>query len=125
MTRLRTRQGPTNSRRRTSWRAIECLEFRIVPATATLSAGVLAVDYTATGSTVESVAFTDDGTNIILSGNVTGSLSNPVVSVNQIILTASGSSNTQSATFAGAAPFSLSGGISSSNVETININNAL
>ena len=106
-------------------RVIERLENRLTPATATLSSGVLTIDYTATGTTAESVTIANDGANIVLLGDVTGSLSNPVLSVSKIMVSDSGASTNQNLTISGAFGISLSGGFSSTNVEIVGVNQAI
>jgi len=101
------------------------MESRLVPAMAVTSGGVLTINYTATGTTSENVTVADDGVNIVLSGNVTGSTTLPVGAVAKIAVQDNGGSNSQSLTFAGTASFKLSGGISSNGIETVNVDNAI
>ncbi|MFL5331586.1 MAG: beta strand repeat-containing protein, partial [Gemmataceae bacterium] len=95
---------------------LQRMESRLAPATATLASGVLTIDYTATGIATEAVTIGDNGTNITLSGNVSGATSNPVGSVSKIVAQDSGGSTGQTVTFLGT--FSLSGGLSSTGIET-------
>src|SRR4051812_21688405 len=74
---------------------VERLEHRLAPATATLSAGILTIGYTSISTTAESVTLINDGTNIILIGDVSGSTTNPVASVSKIVVQDSGGSINQ------------------------------
>src|SRR5437016_2565330 len=104
---------------------LEACEARIAPATATLSSGVLTIDYTAAGFTAEAVTLTNNGTNITLTGNIAGATTNPVASVNRIVLQDSGGGTAQSATLTGTSAFSLSGGLSCSDIETATFKQAI
>src|SRR4029077_9672799 len=88
------------------------LEDRLAPATASLASGVLTINYTATGTTAEAVTLTNNGTNIALTGNISGTTNPTTASVTKIVVTASGNSNNQSITMAGTASYTLSGGLS-------------
>ncbi|MFL5327512.1 MAG: hypothetical protein ACJ8C4_01245 [Gemmataceae bacterium] len=117
-----------NISRRSRWQfrpLVERCEARITPATATLSSGVLTVNFTNAGSVAESVTLTDDGTNITLTGNVSGATSNPVGNVNTIVLQDTAGGTTQSATFTGSTPFALKGGLSSAGIETATFSTAI
>jgi hypothetical protein len=103
----------------------EPLELRDTPATATLTAGVLTIDFTSTGTTAESVTVSSDGTNITLTGNATGATSNPVANVTAITVTDSGGGTNQAIMFGGAKAITLSGGLSSTDVESIGIGTAV
>ncbi|MFL5327467.1 MAG: beta strand repeat-containing protein [Gemmataceae bacterium] len=103
-------------------RWVERCEERIVPAAASFSAGTLTINYTATGTTVESVTVSNNGTNITLTG-VTGTTSVATSTVTTILQTNGGTSSNQSITFAGTAAFSLSGGVTVNNVDVLTVNN--
>src|SRR5262245_33469506 len=94
------------------------LERRLTPATATLSAGTLTVDFTAKNNAPESVTITNDGVNITLAGNVNGATSSAVGSVMKIVVSDTSSGKNQDVTFDGTSPYSLSGGFSCTGVET-------
>ena len=92
---------------------------------ATLSAGTLTIDYTASGTTSETVTLTNDGTNINLTGNVTGAIVNPVGSVNKIVVQDSGGGTNQRLTLAGTADYSLSAGLQISGVDILTVARAI
>jgi hypothetical protein len=102
---------------------IEFLEDRTTPANITFASGVLTLDFTNSDSTSESVIVTNNGTTIDISGDANGSqLSFAINDVNQIVLQDSGGGSAQSAKFAGSSPFTLSGGLSSKGVDSIEVN---
>src|SRR5436190_1617795 len=81
--------------------SLQRLENRITPAAADWTNGVLTINYTASGTTTEAVMLANDGANIVLSGDVTGSLTNPTSAVTQVVVMAGGSSTAQSLTVTG------------------------
>ena len=87
---------------------LERCESRIAPATATLSNGVLTIDFTATGTTAESVTLTNDGTNIALTGDVSGDTFVPQGSVTKLAAQDSGGGTAQGLYFDGDAQFNFS-----------------
>ncbi|MFM8497822.1 MAG: hypothetical protein ACKOEM_20210, partial [Planctomycetia bacterium] len=97
----------------------ESLESRAMLAVAQLVGNDLQIDFTATGSTAEAVTIASDGTNYTLAGDITGTTSFAVASVNRITLSASGNSTAQMMTFQGGTAFSLSSGLTSTGVDTI------
>src|SRR4051794_20258042 len=114
------RRPPTRAQRRSAGKVqgvklrLEVLEDRTAPAVATLSAGVLTIDYSAAAGTAEAVVVTNNGSTISLTGNVSGATSNAVGNVTRIAVTDSSSGNAnQSVTFAGNQAYSLSSGLSS------------
>ncbi|MFL5329708.1 MAG: beta strand repeat-containing protein [Gemmataceae bacterium] len=100
---------------------LERCEQRIAPAIATLANGVLTIDYTATGTTSESVTVTNTDNFISLSGNIVGATSNLTTDVGAIAVHDIGGSNNQSLSLTGNYPFTftLSGGLSCTDVETV------
>ncbi|MFM7138076.1 MAG: beta strand repeat-containing protein, partial [Planctomycetota bacterium] len=66
-----------------------------------------------------------DGTTYTLGGAITGTTSFAVASVNRISLSASGNSTSQQMTFQGGTAFSLSSGLTSTGVDTIDFNQSL
>ncbi|MFL5330019.1 MAG: beta strand repeat-containing protein [Gemmataceae bacterium] len=83
------------------------------------------MDFTAAGSAAESVTVTNDGSNILLSGSVSGTLSCPSGSVSAIVVTDSGGSTNQSLLLAGNGSTSLDGGFTLNGIETVTVNSAL
>jgi hypothetical protein len=107
------------------------LEDRLAPATASLATGTLTINYASTGTTAESVKVASDGTNITISGNVTGTTSTAVANVSKITVTASGNSTNQGLTIgddtagANTVALTLSGGLSTTGIETVTINRSV
>ncbi|MFO0824557.1 MAG: autotransporter-associated beta strand repeat-containing protein [Gemmataceae bacterium] len=99
---------------------LDTLEDRTVPATASFAGNTLTIDFTATGLTTESVTVTNNGTNILLTGNVTGATTTPTANVTRIVATASGNSTDQSLTFATGKALTLSAGLSAAGIEDAN-----
>src|SRR5262245_15092639 len=97
------------------------LENRIAPAVATLSAGLLTITYTKTGSATESVTLNNDGTNIVAFDGVSLTFVAPVAAVSKIVISDAGGSNNQFLNVSGASAFSLSGGFSIADVENATI----
>ena len=90
-----------------------------------MAAGVLTIDYTATGATAESVTIDAGFSSITLSGDISGSINNPNASVSKIVVQDSGGSNAQSVTFTGSSFFVLSNGLSVNNVETVSVKRSI
>jgi len=104
---------------------LQPLEDRVTPAIASLSSGVLTINFASTGTSVEVVTATNDGTNIVLTGDVTGSTSIPVATVTAIAATDSGGSTAQTLFFAGSQAYLLTGGLSSVGIDTVTFGNGL
>lgn len=106
---------------------IDVLEERLTPATGSFNSttGTITFDYTATGSTAESVTLTNNGSTISATGNVTGTKSFTTSTVKAVLITASGNSTGQGLTFAGTASYSLSSGISISGIDSVSIDASL
>ena len=100
---------------------LERCEQRIAPATAVLSSGVLTIDFTATGSTSESVTVArSSATSITVTGVVGSPVNFPIGSVTSIVGTDSGGSDNQVLTIQGpSSPINLSGGLSVTGVESV------
>ncbi len=121
----RSLSGPRITTRLSHRLTLERCESRIAPATATLVSGVLTIDFTATGTTTENVTVTNDGTNISLTGNVTGAKVNPVGDVSRIVVQDTSAGTAQSVTFAGSAAYSLADGLQIDGVEFATVNVAV
>jgi sugar lactone lactonase YvrE len=101
---------------------VERLECRNAPAIVSFAAGVLAVDFTATGTTAEAVTISQNGAAVSLTGNVSGTTSIATASITRIVLSASGDSTNQSVDFSGAGTgYSLSDGLSSTGVDSVTV----
>ncbi|MFM7540851.1 MAG: hypothetical protein ACKO9Z_14445, partial [Planctomycetota bacterium] len=102
---------------------LEHLESRVVPATGSFnsSTGTLSFNYTSSGSTVESVTLTNNGTTITATGNVSGTTNFSTSAVKAILITASGSSTAQVLSFAGTSTFNISSGLSVTGIESVTI----
>lgn len=103
----------------------EGLEDRRLLAATSLNNGILTVDYSATA---EAVSLANNGTNITLTSNapITGAGATfPTSQVSRLVITDSGNRSNQALTFSSGTPLELSGGLSSSGVETVNVNNAI
>ena len=103
----------------------EWLENRALLANASLVGNDLQIDFIATGSTSEAVTIASDGTTYTLAGDITGTTSFSVASVNRITLSASGNSTAQQMTFQGGTAYSLSSGLTSTGVDTVTITQAI
>jgi hypothetical protein len=103
----------------------ESLEGRALLANASLVGNDLQIDFTFTGSTAEAVTIASDGTNYTLGGDITGTTSFSVASVNKITLSASGNSTAQSMTFQGGTTFTLSQGLASTGVDSVTVSQAI
>ncbi len=106
---------------------IDVLEERLTPATGSFNSttGTITFNYTATGSTAESVTLTNNGSTISATGNVTGTISFTTSTVKAVLITASGNSTGQGLTFAGTASYSLSSGISISGIDSVTVDAGL
>ncbi|MCS6978295.1 MAG: tandem-95 repeat protein [Gemmatales bacterium] len=102
--------------------SLEQLEDRLAPANAVLNGDNLTITFIEDD---EEVIVSNDGTNITLAGDVSGTTSFNTASVNRITITASGSSMNQSITFASGSHFTLSGGITSTGVEWVTLEGSL
>jgi hypothetical protein len=92
---------------------------------ATLTGGVLTIDFTATGATTESVTLSSDGTTITLGGaGFTGTSAFNAADINRISVRDLGGSSAQSLTLGGAA-LSLANGFSSIGVESFTGNSGI
>jgi len=103
----------------------EWLEDRALLANASLVGNDLQIDFTFTGSTSEAVTIASDGTNYTLGGDITGTTSFSVASVNKITLSASGNGTAQSMTFQGGTTFTLSQGLASTGVDSVTVSRAI
>jgi hypothetical protein len=124
----RRRRDRTAVRERSSWMTGlggESLEGRALLANASLVGNDLQIDFTFTGSTAEAVTIASDGTNYTLGGDITGTTSFSVASVNKITLSASGNSTAQSMTFQGGTAFTLSQGLASTDVDSVTVSQAI
>ena len=123
------RQHPASLRqtlaRRRRAASVEALEHRCVLAAATLSAGNLLIDFTATGTTAEAVTVSNNRTNITLTGSVSGGTTFSTSLVNQITVTDGGGSSAQTLTFNNGTALNLPNGLTSIGVETVNLNNSI
>jgi hypothetical protein len=117
-------QGSLHTKSRRARLTLQSCEERLAPAVATLSSGVLAIEFTASGVSSESVFVSNDGTNISLTGTVSGSTVNPTGSVSRIVVQDTGGSTSQSIVFLGSSDYSLSGGLQFSGAETVTFNRA-
>ena len=105
---------------------VEILEDRTTPAVANLVGGVLTIDFQTVDSTTEAVVATNDGTSITLTGDVTGAqLSFLIGDVNQLVVGDSGAGTSQSMKFEGTSEFLLTGGVSASGIESIEVKNGI
>src|SRR3954465_4384111 len=107
------------ARRRSLHARLTRLEDRLTPASATLTAGVLTVSYTATGTTVESATLSNDGSAIALDDGGPVSQEFLAAAVNRIVVQDTGGGTQQALTFAGSVPFTLPGGLTAAGVESI------
>ncbi len=107
--------------------SLEFLEGRIAPAIGSFNAstGTLTFNYASTGSTVESVTLTNNGTTVLATGNVSGTTSFTTSAVKAVVITASGNSTAQTLTLAGSSAYSLSSGLSIAGIESLAVNAAL
>ena len=124
----RRRRDRTAVRERESWMTGlggESLEGRALLANASLVGNDLQIDFTFTGSTAEAVTIASDGTNYTLGGDITGTTSFSVASVNKITLSASGNSTAQSMTFQGGTAFTLSQGLASTGVDSVTVSQVI
>ena len=97
------------------------LEERVVPATSTYAAGLLTVNYAANNDLV--TVSTDASGNVTLSGSITsGPTSLPAATSLVSQITASGAFSNQTLTFTGAGTLTLSGGLSSTGLQNVNVN---
>jgi hypothetical protein len=123
----RRQEKPISRRRRRTLRgSLQYLEDRRMLASATLDSGVLSVDFLATDATAESITVSNDGVSISVSGSIAGGSANFVAAnVQRIVARDVGGGGNQSLSLGGAAPFSLSGGLATSGLETVNVNNTV
>ena len=106
--------------------ALEQMEDRWVPATASLiNSDQIVIDFTATGSTTESVSLTNSGGTISLTGNITGTTSFTTSAIKSILASASGNSSAQTLTFAAGTTLTLDNGLSTTGVDFVIFNNAI
>lgn len=96
------------------------LEGRTAPAVASLSAGILTIDFTATGTTAENVGLARLST-YSLSGNVSGSTTFALTDVQGIVIQDSGGSDSQSITLGGST-FALTADFQCTGIEHVTVN---
>ena len=101
--------------------AVEFGTAQVTPATASYIASTLTINYTANGTTAEHVVITNDGVDIELTGDVSGTTTKAIIGVNKIVVQSSGTSTNQSFTFdiGSIEPYSLSGGFIATDVDEI------
>jgi hypothetical protein len=114
----------TGMQRKRRWQLVE-LEVRTTPAIASFSTGTLTIDFTAMGSTAESVTLSNNGSTFTLTGNVSGTTSLPTSDVTKLVAFDSGAGGSQSLTFAGTTALALSQGLTITGIDVVTVNNAI
>ncbi|MFL5327753.1 MAG: beta strand repeat-containing protein [Gemmataceae bacterium] len=97
----------------------------MTPATAAVAANTLTINFTATGAIAESVTVNNDGTNISLTGNISGTTTTATANVTKIVFQDSGGGTNQAISFTGTAPFILSSGLDGIGVDTVAVSNEI
>ncbi len=97
---------------------IEPLEDRLAPATASFAGGHLEITFAAAG---ESVTITNDGTNFSVTGSaILGATA--LASLNKITVSDPSSTGSQTLSISGSVGYTLSNGLTSTDVETVTFN---
>ena len=121
----KSKRQPANAFSFPNQHALQKLEDRITPAIGSLVGSTLTIDYTATGTTAETVTATNDGTNITLTGDITGTTSFTTSNITKISITNSGTSTNQTFNLDGSAGYVLQNGLGSAGVDVVNITTSI
>ncbi|MFZ9862606.1 MAG: hypothetical protein ACO3GX_16165, partial [Gemmataceae bacterium] len=121
----KSKRQPANAFSFPNQLSLQKLEDRITPAIGSLVGSTLTIDYTATGTTAETVTATNDGTNITLTGDITGITSFTTSNITKISITNSGTSTNQTFNLDGSAGYVLQSGLSSAGVDFVNITTSI
>jgi fibronectin-binding autotransporter adhesin len=121
----KSKRQPANAFSFPNQLSLQKLEDRITPAIGSLVGTTLTIDYTATGTTAETVSATNDGTNITLTGDITGTTSFTTSNITKISITNSGTSTNQTFNLDGSAGYNLQNGLNSAGVDVVNINKSV